>query len=162
MLEGRIYGKTEKSPVAELAWSNTTSLSGRKQGSCLTMQATHQLADQGGLTHLPEGSCIIIIRTSPLKLSCKVRAALNRSKFKAQSRDLNRKKKMATRAGTHFGNDTSSRLKQLSARIVVVVRFPFKLLIQSSTPVSGRNTGKWLVRISYKVKWGNSLNGVTP
>ena len=91
MLEGRIYGKTEKSPVAELAWSNTTSLSGRKQGSCLTMQATHQLADQGGLTHLPEGSCIIIIRTSPLKLSCKVRAALNRSKFKAQSRDLNRK-----------------------------------------------------------------------
>ena len=69
---------------------------------------------------------------------------------------------MATRAGTHFGNDTSSRLKQLSARIMVVVRFPFKLLIQSSTPVSGRNTGKWLVRTSYKVKWGNSLNGVTP
>ena len=76
MLEGRIYGKTEKSPVAELAWSNTTSLSGRKQGSCLTMQATHQLADQGGLTHLPEGSCIIIIRTSPLSCHAKLELRL--------------------------------------------------------------------------------------
>ena len=59
---------------------------------------------------------------------------------------------MAARWGTHFGNDTSSQVKQLSARVRVVVRFSFKLLIQSRTPVSRRNSEKRLVRIRYDPK----------
>ena len=46
-----------------------------------------------------------------------------------------------------------------SVRVRVRVRFPFKLLIQSRTPVSGRSIDKQLVCILYMIplKWGFML-----
>ena len=59
---------------------------------------------------------------------------------------------MATRVGTL----TSETILQpgsnnFSVRVRAGVRFPFKLLIQTRMPVSGRNIGKRLVRILYMI-----------
>ena len=59
---------------------------------------------------------------------------------------------MATRAGT-LTSETIPRpgSSNLSVRVRVGVRFAFKLLIQSRTPVSEGNTEKRLVRILYMI-----------
>ena len=59
---------------------------------------------------------------------------------------------MATRAGT-LASETILRhgSNNLSVRVRVEVRFPVKFLVQSRTPVSGRNVEKRLVRILYMI-----------
>ena len=67
-----------------------------------------------------------------------------------QSRHI---EKMATRAGT-LTSETILRLgfNNFSISVRVGVRFPFKLLIQSRTPVSGRSLEKRLVHILYMIR----------
>ena len=75
-----------------------------------------------------------------------VRAWLNRSEH---SRHI---EKMATRAGT-LTSEAILRLgsNNLNIKVRVGVRLPFQL-IQSRTPVSGRNIEKQVVRILYMIR----------
>ena len=70
---------------------------------------------------------------------------------------------MGTRAGT-LASETILRpgYNNLNVRVRGGVRFPFKSLTQSRTPVSGRNIEKWPVLILYVIPLHNVADEIKP